>query len=174
MNSASDAGDTFVRIWSAHGDQLRWIAATILRDAAAAQTVVVDVITAYCARPPRPDGGLLPSRHELARLTYLHCLRAGAVSDRIDGRPQRDRFDSTVGSIVIVGLRVLAQHQRAVLALVQLGDHSCDDVADLLGLPTEVAAQLLASGLREAEPAPAPGREPGPGVVELLALVAHQ
>ncbi|WP_327634347.1 hypothetical protein OHB24_30740 [Kribbella sp. NBC_00482] len=173
MNSASDADDAFVRIWSTHGDQLRWIAGTILRDRAAAQRVVVDVIAAYCASPPRSDGGL-PSRHELARLTYLHCLRAGAVSDRIDGRPQRDRFDSTVESIAIVGLRVLAQHQRTMLALVQLGDHSCDDVADLLGLPDEVAAQLLATGLREAEPAPAPGREPGPGVVELIALLAHQ
>lgn len=173
MNSASDTGDTFVRIWSDHGDQLRWIAGTILRDRAAAQTVVVDVITDYCANPAWSDDGL-PSRHELARLTYLHCLRAGAISDRIDGRPQRDRFDSTVGSIAIVGLRVLAQHQRAVLALVQLGDHSPDEVADLLGLPPEVTAELLATGLREADPAPAPGREPGPGIVELIALLAHQ
>ena len=166
------SGSAFVRIWSAHGDQLRWIAGTILGDRAGAQSVVVDVIATYCASSPTA-GETMPSRHELARLIYLRCLRAGAITDQIDGRPERDRTDSSVASITLVGLRVLAHHQRAAVALTELGDHSCDDIADLLGLSTEITAQLLVSGRREVEPAPAPGREPGPGLVELLALLQN-
>lgn len=142
MNSRPTSGNAFLRIWSAHGDQIRWIAETILGNRAVAQVVVVDVITTRCRRPLA--AGELPSRHELARMTYLRCLRAGA------------------------------QHERAAVALVELGDHSTDDVADLLGLSTETVAQLLVAGRRAVEPAPAPGREPGPGLVELIALLAHE
>lgn len=172
MNSRPTSGNAFLRIWSAHGDQIRWIAETILGNRAVAQVVVVDVITTRCRRPLA--AGELPSRHELARMTYLRCLRAGAVSDPIEGRPDRDRPDSSIASITMVGLRVLAQHQRAAFALVELGDHSTDDVADLLGLSAETVAQLLVAGRRAVEPAPAPGREPGPGLVELIALLAHE
>jgi hypothetical protein len=166
----AESRNEFLRIWSAHGDQLRWIAETILVSKSAAQVVVVDVIAACCKGPLDQ----LPSRHELARMTYLGCLRAGAVSYRINGRPDRDRPDSSIASIAMVGLRVLAQHQRAAVALVELGDHSRDDVADLLGLSLEIVDQLLVAGRRAVEPAPPPGREPGPGLIELVALLAHE
>ncbi|MFK4088221.1 RNA polymerase sigma factor [Kribbella sp. NPDC020789] len=161
------SGAAFQAVWAAHGDHLRRLAATILRNFAAAKMVVVDVISTRCAGP----GGFvdLPARHELARLTYLRCLRAGAVDDHIPGRPERDRIDSTPASISILGLRVLAHHQRAAVALVEYGDHTCAEVSDLLGLPQQTTAQLLASG-RRASPT---GHEAGPGIDELLTMLAE-
>jgi hypothetical protein len=150
-----------------HGPPLRTLAATILRNNAAAEMVVVDVISTRCAGP----GGLveLPTRRELARLTYLRCLRAGAIDDRIAGRPARDRPDSSPASITLIGLRVLAHHQRAAVALVELGDHTCYEVSELLGLSPDATAQLLASGHRGATTTTA--ADPDPGVHELLAML---
>ncbi|WP_328999276.1 hypothetical protein OHA18_33130 [Kribbella sp. NBC_00709] len=153
MNGRSTSGpsrDPFAQIWAAYGDQLRWIAETILGNRVLAQVLVVDVIATRSANP-LASGGQFPSRHELARMTYLRCVRAGAVGDR-----------------------VLVRQQRAAVALVDLGDHSSGDVADLFGLPAEAVAELLVAGRRIVGPAPAPGHEPGPGLVELAALLAHE
>ncbi|TDD60636.1 hypothetical protein E1263_10145 [Kribbella antibiotica] len=68
------SGAAFQAVWTIHGNALRALAATILRNSAAAEMVVVDVVSTRCVGP----GGIvrLPSRYELARLTYLRCLRA--------------------------------------------------------------------------------------------------
>jgi hypothetical protein len=163
------SGSAFQAVWAVHGDPLRALAATILRNSAAAEMVVVDVISSRCVGP----GGIvrLPTRHELARLTYLRCLRAGAIDDRIKGRPERDRPDSSAASIAVVGIRIRARHQRAAVALVEFGDHTSHQISELLGLSPETTTQMLATGQRNTSPAIPPSRDPGPGVQELVTML---
>ncbi|TDD50058.1 hypothetical protein E1263_31305 [Kribbella antibiotica] len=149
------SGAAFQAVWTVHGNSLRALAATILRNSGAAEMVVVDVISTRCIGP----GGIvrLPSRHELARLTYLRCLRAGAIDDRIKGRPERDRPDS-----------------NAAIALVEFGDHSSHQVSELLDLSHEATAKMLAAGQRDTSPAVPTSQDSGPGVQELLAMLKEQ
>ncbi|TKK76149.1 hypothetical protein [Kribbella jiaozuonensis] len=107
--------------------------------------MVVEVVARACADPTRtvavPTGSL---RRELARQTYLYCSR---------DRPETDRPQPGSALERMARLNETARQQRAAIALVQCGDHSVDDVAELLGLSFPAVAALLTSGLRDLEAA---------------------
>ncbi len=87
---------------------------------------MVEVVARTCTEPSAAVGGNL--RRELARQIYL-----SATGFPEDSEP--------------------ARQQRAAVALVQCGEHTIDDVADLFDLPVRDVAVLLCAGLRELEAA---------------------
>jgi DNA-directed RNA polymerase specialized sigma24 family protein len=137
------------QIFDRHGTALFSLACTLLGDHEDAESVVVEVIVAACSKPgaTRPGGSL---RHELARLTYLRCVRLG-TRDEVRPVQLSDLTESGHGSAIAVmtELWIAARRQRAAIALVKFGDYTCPEVADLLGLPAATVAGLLRSGLRD-------------------------
>lgn len=128
-----------------HGGALYGLACVVLSDSARAESVVVAVLARACADPRATGavgGGSL--RRDLARLTYLYSIRCLGDTDR-----------PVLGSATarMAELSELARQQRSAIALVQCGDHTVGDVADLLGLPVPAVAVLLTSGLRDLEAA---------------------
>ena len=125
-----------------HGGALFSLARAIVGDADRAESVVVEVIARACADPGATaidaDRSL---RSELARLTYQYAARCLAAA----GRP--------VDESASAGLTEPARQQRTAVALVQCGDHTVNDIADLLALPVPVVAALLTSGLRDLQAA---------------------
>ena len=146
---AAAAGDVqaIALICDRHGAALFSIAWSIMGDPGRAESVVVDVVARACADPGATAVAATGSlRRELTRLTYLYSLRSLACVDRT--RPAR-----WSALLRMAEVAELAGQQRAAVALVQCGDHSVDDVADLIDLPVQAVAALLCAGLRDLESA---------------------
>ncbi len=138
-----------------HGAALISVARAILGDSARAETVVVEVVARACADSgsTAAAGGSL--RRELARLTYLHAISC------LDGTQAPERGSAMAK---MAAMTELARRQRSAVALVQYGDHTLGDVAEVLDRPVHVVAALLCSGLKDLEAADRRAPENASGV----------
>ncbi len=144
---AASSGDISAigQICDRHGGALFALARAIVGDATRAEAVVVEVIARACADPGATTiGAGVSLRRELARLTYLYSIRCLEDTHRPVGGSALAR---------IAALSELARRQRSALALVQYGNHTVDDVADLLNLFVPAVALLLTAGLRDLQAA---------------------
>ncbi len=145
--AAAGSGDTQAvsQLCDHHGGALVRLARTILGDPKKAEDVVVDVIARACIDPSATAtlqaGGL---RRELARLTYLAATRCLG---------QTSCAGSGSAITAMAGLTEVARQQRSAIALVQCGNHTIGDVADLLGLSVPTVALLICAGLKDLQPA---------------------
>lgn len=143
------------QICDRHGAALFHLACAVVADPVRAEAVVVEVVARACVDPAATATAARGSlRRELARLTYLCSSR-----DRLE--QDLPQTGSAVDRMVRLG--EAARQQRTAIALVQCGDHTVDDVADLLGLPFPTVAVLLTSGLRDLEAA---DRRPAGGTIQ--------
>ncbi|MEV8376490.1 sigma factor-like helix-turn-helix DNA-binding protein [Kribbella sp. NPDC056861] len=137
------AGDPWAvgQLCDRHGGALFALARAVLGDSQRAEDVVVEVIARACVDPGATASVRARSlRRELARLTYLYAARC--LDDT--SRPGSGSVTPTMA-----GLAELARQQRSAVALIQCGDHTIGDVADLLDLSVSAVATLLCAGLQE-------------------------
>lgn len=137
-----------------HGEAMLGLAVMILGGPAEAELAVVDAISDAYARSlgtRAHDSGSL--RRELARLTYWRCIRG-----RGPGTANDPPAATTVGlepgsaSLATESLRTLPVQERAAIALCLYGEHTYQEAADLLALPSETVAELLSLGLHRLAP----------------------
>lgn len=135
-----------------HSADLFSLAYIILGDHREAEDVVAHLLSDACRRPHRnPDRG---SRRNLSRRLYLSCTRV-RIGPRLPFVPADRPVDHDAAAVtVIMRLGELSEQQRATLALCLFGDHTYEQVADLIALPAPVVLQLLRSGLREIRQGP--------------------
>ncbi len=115
--------------------RLAWV---ISGDCAIATTAVARVLAAAALDRSR----LEPSRSmlfELSRLTMWASLAPAAVADARSVSLDDDFGGGDTGDV----LRSIPTHERALLALTTFGGHTGREAAVVLGLATEVAADLL-------------------------------
>lgn len=139
-----------------HGADLFSLAYTILGDHVEAEDVVAHLLSDACRRPhPNRDRG---SRRNLSRRLYLSCTRV-RIGPRLPYVPVERPVDRDAAAVtMMVRLGELSEQQRAALALCLFGDHTYEQVADLIALPEPVVLQLLCSGLSEIRQGPEPKR----------------
>ena len=145
-------------LYDGHGGALYSIAWIILGDRAEAEGVVRHVLLEADGRPAL-DTSHGDRRRHLSRLVYLRCTRTRLTSrvlapDLPSSRRQR-KGRSKPPIVVVLG--ELSEQQRATIALCLHGDHTYNDVADLMSLPATVVADLLRSGLHKLRAAESPG-----------------
>lgn len=130
-----------------HGAALCALAAVILIDREQAEDEVAKLLVHACSAPLTTlDGG---TRRVLSRQLYLNCTWARLVSGlSLSGpsahQPSTDSFADRIDQ-----LAALSEQQRAAIALFLYGDHSYQEVAELIALPAPVVVGLLRSGLAE-------------------------
>lgn len=126
--------------WDLHGTSLFALASALLGDRdAAVRAVCLAMVDLYTGDVP--GAGTSPETlRRAAGLVFLRC--EGGLA-----RPSAAR--AAGGHPVAVRLGELAAAQRAAVALCVYGGHTYQLAAVRLGLPAEVVADLLRSGLRE-------------------------
>jgi len=130
-----------------HGSALCRLASIILADREEGAEAVSRLLHRVCSRPlTTPDQG---TRRQLSRRLYLNCtwtkLVSGHTPELHSGHHQSDDgFSDTIAK-----LGTLSEQQRAAIGLFIYGDHTYEEVAELISLPTPVASLLLRSGLDE-------------------------
>ena len=130
-----------------HGAALCALAAVILIDRERAEDEVARLLVHACSEPVTTlDGG---SRRVLSRRLYLNCAWTRLVSglsfsDPSAHEPSTDSFADRIDQ-----LAALSEQQRAAIALFLYGDHSFQEVAELIALPAPVVVGLLRLGLAE-------------------------
>ncbi|MBM7789735.1 RNA polymerase sigma factor [Tenggerimyces flavus] len=150
------------RVCDRHGAALFALANIISGDREFARLVAVDVLKHACTAPEQPaEGALISVRHDLARLIYRRCAKPSRflgyqddLEPRHRGRAGTDR-PRDGGCDLIAELAVLADQQRTAVALALLGDHSYRDIGSLMGLPPQLTASLVSSGLNQLGTPPA-------------------
>ncbi|MDQ3157534.1 MAG: hypothetical protein M3Q98_12535 [Actinomycetota bacterium] len=137
----------FESLTEEHGAALCALAAVILIDRERAEDEVAKLLVHACSAPVTTlDGG---SRRVLSRRLYLNCAWTRLVSglslaDPLPHKPSTDSFADRIDQ-----LTALSEQQRSAIALFLYGDHSYQEVAELIGLPAPVVVGLLRSGLAE-------------------------
>lgn len=114
--------------------------------------VVAGAIDDLSARP-EPDcrEDRVDIRSELARLIYLgsRALERGAPQEPFPVHDEGAADEPRSTPTAMTSLEALPDQQREAIALCLYGGQSYRDTAELLGLPAESVAGLLASGLHE-------------------------
>lgn len=128
------------RFWDLYGASLYALARALLGDDAAALHVV-----------PRAMVDLFSSTGGEAPMSTEPTLRAAAacVYDRCYAALSKDPRNGTRATPPPVSLGELEGAQRAALALCIFGGHTYRQAAARLDMASEVAADLLTSGLRD-------------------------
>lgn len=127
------------RLWAAHGASLFALARALLGDGEAARDVVCSAMAdLYDGTGPRAD-----TTPETLRRAAAHLYH------RCQGDLDRPAAAAASARPAAVRLGELPTVQRAALALCLYGGHSYQLAAARLGLPAEVVADLLRTGLRE-------------------------
>ncbi|QNE18262.1 hypothetical protein F1D05_10575 [Kribbella qitaiheensis] len=168
LTSARGGDDASIaQIYDLHGLALLNLACAVSSDREAAESAVVEAVVQACTGYGNadPSGSL---RHQLARLTYTHCVRPRGSSQASAAAGGGVQPQSGLGVAASRGFSVLSRHQRGVLALTVFGDHSYREAADLLdvtpataGRAAEVrSARMPASDRRPAEHHELPARAP--------------
>lgn len=149
---------TAEELYDGHGGALFSLACIILGDRAEAEGVVRHVLLEADGRPALDTSHGQRRRH-LARLVYLRCTRTRLTSQVLahDLPSSRHRREGRAQPPIMVMLGELSEQQRAAIALCLHGDHTYDDVADLMSLPAAVVADLLRSALHKLRAAESPG-----------------
>ncbi len=131
-----------------HGSALFSLAWIILADRDDAEFVAAQAMLDACSGPVHAAHG--SERWEMARYVYIRCVRhQQAARPGHDGSPDQrgtEKESTTLG--------LLSAHERAAIALALLGEHTYQEIADLVHLPRPEVAVLLRSGLhalRQAE-----------------------
>ena len=127
--------------WDLHGTSLYALACALLGDEVAASRAVSSAMVDLYSSA----GG---EAHVSSEITL--CTAAACVYDRCHAGLAEASMERTVTTPrLMVSLGELAGAQRAALALCAFGGHTYQRAATRLDLPSEVAADLLASGLRD-------------------------
>lgn len=133
-----------------HGAALCSLASIILVDRAKAEEAVSHLLSHSRGTLLTATGGGI--RQLLSRRLYLNCTWARLISDDSPERLSEHR-QSTVGlDETAARLSGLSEQHRAALALFLYGNHTYQQVAELISLPEPVVFSLLNSGLEKLRP----------------------
>lgn len=138
--------ETLASLYDAHAHALFSLACLLLDDREEAVSAVTQVLLHWSDR--RRAGPDSSTRRNLARCVHLRCTRTRLGPHPVPhgmpvGRAPRARHEAAS----VTGVHALSDQQRAAIALSMFGDHSYEDVADVMSLPSEVISALLRSGL---------------------------
>ncbi len=136
--TSASAAPWLEELWDSHGVSVYSLAFALLGDEAAASRAVRLGLSDLASRPDRAS--TKDALRSWARQVYVRSR------DLTDETPRTSPAGSTVST-----LRQLARPQRTCLALCLFGGHTTRDVANLLGVAPKAVADLLRTGLREAE-----------------------
>jgi len=132
-----------------HGTALHSLASVILTDRTQAEDAVTQLLAQACNEPPLTADGT--SRRVLGRRLYLNCTWTRLVSGLSHGSPSPapSKPSPTGLTGTIAQLSALPEQQRAIIALFVYGDHTFEEVAELMSLPLPAVLTLARSGLDE-------------------------
>jgi DNA-directed RNA polymerase specialized sigma24 family protein len=131
------------RLVDEHVGSLFSAACLILSDHGEAASATVAAFVDAWSAPARSV--CEPGRRELARYLYFECAHQRAADSTADTGA---RSLEGSGCATIPAQGSMSQHQRSVLALALFGALTCQQIADLIHLPTPTVANLIRSGLR--------------------------
>jgi hypothetical protein len=138
LGEARSAGD----LCDVHGSALFSLAWMILGDRDDAEFVAVQAVLDACSGPVHVAHA--SDRWEMARYVYVRCVRHQQAAGRYsqNGSPDHGESDTTSKT-----LELLSANERAAIALGIFGEHTYEEIADLMHLRRPEVAVLLRSGL---------------------------